>query len=744
MRKLMWLTIGFVGACIFGAYCYNSWLFLSAVVFLLLAAACLVLTRWKIGFRVVTAIFLGAALGLSYFNIYDLTVLRGARQMDGKTETMTIEVSDYSYLTSNGSAFEGKISLNNRTYKVRVYLNTIESLEPGHRVRGDFRLHMTFGSGEDFLNNAGKGIFLFAYQDGNCVMQKYYHHGIQHLPAIWRNNLKNMIGKTYPGDAEGFARALMLGDTSGIDYETNTAMKVSGIRHVIAVSGLHISIVFGLIYLLAGKKRLLVLLIGAPAVILFAALSGFTPSVTRACIMQILMMLALLFEKEYDPPTALAFAALTMLIANPMTVTSVSFQLSVACLIGIFLFSERVYNWLLNSSYFGKGRGKLSKWVSGSIAITLSTMVTTTPLTVYYFGTVSLISVATNLLTLWAITIIFYGTMLICLLGYICLPLAQILGSILGWLIRYVEAAAAVMAAVPMAAVYTKSIHIVIWLLLAYVLLAVFILMKKKPAMLFSGLVVCGLCAAVALSWVEPLLDECRVTMLDVGQGQAILLQSEGKNFLVDCGGEFDEGAADIAAETLLSQGIYKLDGIILTHYDADHAGGVSYLLTRVSTEHLFLPYANDPNGVGTNLQTASNADIHSIREDMKISYGNVGITIFAPVSYNSGNESSMCVLFRTENCDILILGDRGEQTERMLLSHYDLPQLDVLVAGHHGAKTSTSVELLEATRPEYVFISVGKDNPYGHPDRQVIDRLLEFGCKILRTDECGTVIFRR
>jgi competence protein ComEC len=744
MRKLMWLTIGFGCACIFGAYCYNPWLLLIAVAFLVLAAACLVLTRWKIGFRFATAICLGIALGLSYFNIYDLTVLRSARKMDGKTETMAIEVSDYSYPTANGSAFDGKIDLNNRTYKVRVYLNKAEQLEPGQFVQGDFTFRMMLRPNDDWLSYAGKGIYLFAFQENTDIPITNSCREWTQYPAIWRHELKNMIGKVYPGDTEGFARALMLGDTTGIDYETNTAMKVSGIRHVIAVSGLHISIVFGLIYLLVGKKRLLVLLVGAPAVILFAALSGFSPSVTRACIMQILMMLALLFDKEYDPPTALAFAALTMLIANPMTIVSVSFQLSVACLIGIFLFGDRIYSWLIGSPYFGNGKGKLSKWVSGSIAITLSTMVTTTPLTVYYFGTVSLISVATNLLTLWAITIIFYATMLVCVLGYIWLPMARFVGSIFGWLIRYVEAAATVMSAVPMAAVYTKSIHIVMWLLLAYVLLVVFLLLKKRPAMLFSGLVICGLCAAVALSWVEPLLDECRVTMLDVGQGQAILLQSEGKNFLVDCGGEYDEGAADITAETLLSQGIYKLDGVILTHYDADHAGGVPYLLTRVGTENLFLPYAHDPNGVATNLQTVSNASVHSVSEDMKISYGNVEITIFAPVSYNSGNESSMCVLFQTKNCDILIIGDRGEQTERMLINHYDLPQLDILVAGHHGSKTSTSTELLEVTKPEYVFISAGKDNPYGHPDQQTIARLLEFGCKVLRTDECGTVIFRR
>ena len=142
--------------------------------------------------------------------------------------------------------------------------------------------------------------------------------------------------------------------------------------------------------------------------------------------------------------------------------------------------------------------------------------------------------------------------------------------------------------------------------------------------------------------------------------------------------------------------------------------------------------------------ESYTDATIHTINQDVNLCFDMAQITIFAPVTYNSGNESSMCILFRTENCDILITGDRSEKTEKLLLSRMDLPELDVLVAGHHGAKTATGLQLLEKTTPEYVFISVGKGNPYGHPAEETIDRILGFGCKILLTDECGTIIFRR
>ena len=186
------------------------------------------------------------------------------------------------------------------------------------------------------------------------------------------------------------------------------------------------------------------------------------------------------------------------------------------------------------------------------------------------------------------------------------------------------------------------------------------------------------------------------------------------------------------------------MNGVILTHYDKDHVGGAQYLLTRIKADALYLPYTQDEDGIGESLTKLQPDKVISVCDDIKLSYGNTEITIFAPVSYKSGNESSMCVLFETKNCDILITGDRSEQTEIILLQRYEIPKLDVLVAGHHGARTSTGEALLAATTPEYVIISAGRNNPYGHPAEEVLSRLIKYNCKILRTDQMGTILFRR
>ena len=742
MRKLMWFALGFGGACAFCAYCYVSWILAAAVLFVLLTALFLVLSRRRLWLRAAAAVCLGVAVGLGWFRLYDTVFLSDARAMDGETERVTIAVRDYGYSTDYGCAFDGTVTLNGRIYSVRVYLDEYRKLEPGNRVRGCFRFRLTTGGLEDPSYHRGKGIFLIADQEGSCVVQRYWLRGLVDYPAIWRRELKTILRRALPGDVSGFARGLLLGDKTGIDYETSTAFKISGVSHIIAVSGLHLSILFGLVYLITGRRRVLTAAVGIPIVLIFMAIAGFTPSVTRAGIMQILVMLAMLLDREYDPPTSLAFAALTMLAINPLVITSVSFQLSMGCMIGIFLFAERIRLWMMDEKRLGRWKGRLTRWFSGSVSVTLSAMVFTTPLVAVYFGTVSLIGVITNLLVLWVITVVFYGLILLCAVGCFSIPAARILGMGIAWLIRYVLLCTKVISKVPLAAVYTKSAYIVIWLISVYCLLAVYLCLWKKPALLFAGLMTGGLCAALVFFWAEPQLCHYRMTMLDVGQGQAILLQSEGKSFLVDCGGDDSQAAADITAETLLSQGISRLDGILLTHYDRDHSGGLPYLLTRIRADHLFLPYAEDAAGVGDTLRNLTDGTVQTVMEDTALRFGGVEITLFAPVSYNSDNESSMCILFRAENCDILITGDRGEQTERMLLSHRELPELEVLVAGHHGSKTSTSRELLEATNPEYVLISVGEDNPYGHPAPEVLERLVEFGCVIFRTDENGTIIY--
>ena len=749
MRKLMWITIGFAGACAWCAYTGSRY----GLTVMAFAAAVLAVTllfgRKRKEFRPAAAVCAGLLIGMVWFGVFDRVHLAAPRNLDGQTVPASIRACDFIQKTDYGYVLNGEIDLGGKKYAVYIRLNEQDGqldLAPGDVISGEFRFQVTTETGPAY--HQGNGVFLIAYQRGQAFAEAG-ERTFRDYPVIWRNRILRLLEACFPSDTAGFAKALLIGDTADLSYETDTAFKISGIRHIVAVSGLHVSILFSVVYLLSGRKRLLTALLGIPVLVLFAAVTGFTPSVTRACVMQILMILAMLLDQEYDPATALSFAVLIMLSVNPFCVTSVSLQLSVGCMVGIFLFAERIRGWILSDQCLGEAKGKgikarLKRWFAGSVSITLGTMITTTPLCAWYFGMVSLVGILTNLLTLWIVSFIFYGIMLVCLLGVIWMPGASILAGIVSWGIRYVIFIAKLLAELPFAAVYTRSIFVVLWLVFCYALLAVFLLAKKKYPLAYAGCMVFGLCAALLTSWMEPLSDDFRMTVLDVGQGQCVLLQSEGRTYMVDCGGMGPKGTADQAAHSLLSQGISKLDGLIITHFDDDHCEGAVNLLTRVDTDVVLLPVTQDAADLVEEITVSTDGNVYRVRDNVELTYSDVIITVIPSHMENSDNESGMCVLFQTQNCAILITGDRDAFGERMLLRNMDIPDLDVLVVGHHGSRHSTCVELLEATQPEIAIISVGENNSYGHPAVETLDRLEQFGCKVYRTDLHGTIIYGR
>lgn len=700
--------------------------------------------------RIIALFMLSFSLGICWFSMFDSVYLSDALALDGKTQNAQIELTDYSNANSYGSTAEGKIKINGKYYQVVTYMNEATNFHPGMIIEGTFCFRFTSEGGlKEATYHRSEGIFLLAYQQGNLVVSEEKDVSVFRYPAVLRRMLTTRIDELFPENAAAFAKALLVGDRSGIDYEMNTAFKVSGISHIVAVSGLHVTILFSMLHVFFLKKRVISTLIGIPVLILFAAVAGFSPSITRACIMQCLMLLATLLNREYDPPTALGAAALVMVIANPMVVISISFQLSVGCIIGIFLFSNRIHDWLLDNKRLGNAKGKsvtarIKRWFAGSISISMSASVITTPLVAVYFGTVSLVSLLTNLLVVWLVSFIFYGVVFCVLLSLPFMQMACIAATFITFPIHFVLGTARLISQLPFAAVYTQSQYIVIWLVFTYLMLAVFLCMKKKPVLLMFCCTAFTLCASLMAAWIEPLMDECRVTVLDVGQGQCVLLQSEGRSFLIDCGGDSATKSADLAAETLLSQGVSRLDGIVVTHFDADHAGGIPYLLTRIQVDKVFLPDVLDDDAVGLEIESHSDSKPIYVKDDLLLTFGQSKLTLFAPDSRNMGNESSMCVLFQTENCDILLTGDRGTLGEMMLLHKTQLPKLEALIAGHHGSANSTGDKLLAQTLPEYVLISVGKNNIYGHPADSLLERIQKYGAAVYRTDLNGTIVFRR
>ncbi len=745
MRILMWFVIGFVVSTGVGVYALNGQISLWQLLLILPAIALCVIKR--ISCKRIGVLILGLSVGFAWLFGYDMLYLQPARAYDGITMDCQIEIADYSQKTDYGILAQGEITLDKKSYQVQVYLNDMDFVAPGDVVSGSFALRMTtVGSKNGATYHQADGIFLLAYPQKESKVIKAEEVPVKYLPAKLRNDILNHLDHLFEADTVAVAKALLLGDSSGLTYAQDTDLKISGIRHVVAVSGLHVSILMTMMYLAFGRQKFIGLAVGTPLLLLFAAVAGFTPSVVRACMMQFLILLALASNKEYDPPTALSFAVLVLLAVNPLAITSISLQLSTLCVVGIILIYPYINGYLMHlmgNPNTKKIKDKLLRSVSGTISLSVCATVMTAPVCAYYFGMVSIVGVLTNLLTMWAVTIVFCGIVCACVLGLIWLPLGQWVAWGIGWLIRYVMYIAGVLASAPWASVYCCSVYVAVWMIFAYVLLGAFLLTQKKRPVLFALCLLTSLVISLTASYCEDDLDDYRVTVMDVGQGQSVLIQFEDLAYLVDCGGDSDRIAADTVAAQLLSQGIKRLDGVILTHYDRDHAGGVVNLQTRIGVDTIYIPHIYDNSGIKGEILTAFDGRICWVNDNKQLSGKDGVLTLLPGEGYNQENENSTCVLFQMKNYDILITGDRNIAGEVQLLQSKDLPKLDVLVVGHHGAESATGIPLLSSTQPEIAVISVSEENSYGHPAADTLQRLQMYGCRILRTDQYGTITFR-
>ena len=747
----MFFGMGFCTACAIGAYLLDSlWLLVPALISLILAVVLFYLFRESGWQRKAAFVALGLAVGMCWFCVYGQVFLQPPKSVDGKTLELSAALTDYSDDTDYGVKAVASVQIGGRNYRCILYLDGNGSFAPGDVLHGDFCLHYT-GINAEKENEyySSSGIFLIAYQRGELRVERDDGRGWQHFPARLRKAILLRIERLFPADTSGFAKALLLGDRAGLDYETKTALTVSGIVHVVSVSGLHISILLSVLFLLLGRRRFITPVLGGIILFLAAAVTGFSASVVRSCLMNGLLLLALMWEREYDPLTAVAFALLVMLGINPLAVTSVGLQLSAASVIGIHLFAAPVSDWIRRWNLWADARPKgvlarLRDGISSVIGVSTGATVATSPLTALSFGTVSLVGWVTNLLVLWLVNMIFVGILLCVIVSLIWHTGGVWLAALLSIGVRVTLWVAKLLSAFPLAAVYTQSPYIAAWLVFVYAMLAVFLASRKKRRFQLFFWSVLTLIVAITFSWLEPRTEDFRMTAVDVGQGQCILLQSDGRTYMVDCGGNGDEKTADQAVAALHSQGIFRMDGLILTHYDRDHTGGAAYLLSRMAVEAVYLPAGEERADYAALLEESGVKCVLSVDENTDIIWENTKISLFAFGAMESTNESSLCILFEKENYDILITGDQSKLGEMVLLQQNRIPQVDVLVVGHHGANSSTGDYLLSHIRPAVAVISVGEDNRYGHPSVELLKRLENYGCQIRRTDIEGTIIIKR
>ena len=777
MRKLAWFTGGFGAACLWA--CYRD-----LGIGPLIAAALLVglaLTGWlptrpRVGehpillrrgadkkryglyqiSRRALALGLGAASALLWVSAYSALFRAPAERMAGEEVSISGEVASYPVATSIGGYSvtlrlgEGLLAPDALAFGPEDWAG----LKPGDRLSFTGRLRPSDRAfGDETTYYTAKGVYLMAYCRGEGSLVPAPTVPPRYWPALCARALRDGIYAAFDETAAPIAAAVTLGDKTGLDGTLYSALNRAGLMHAAVVSGLHISFLMGAALALFGRNRRTALAL-LPLLVFYALMAGGTPSAFRAVIMDSALLFAPLARREGDGPSALAFALLFLLILNPFAAASVGLQLSFASVAGILLISGPLFQWMYRP-WKGRKPGKehrvkLKLWEAGRYALTsasvsLGAMLFTTPLIALYFGQILLLSPLSGVLALWALSLLMVCALALGTVAVFLPGPAALLGAVAGLLAHYARWVALALGRFPFASLSTDSVYCVIWLAAVYLILAAAFLGKERPRrpLLGVGALALLLCAAIGLGRLEVDGADLSVAALDVGQGSATVLQSGGRTALVDCGGSGSRSAGDAAADYFAAQGRTRLDLLVLTHFDSDHYNGVEQLFYRMRVETVAVP-ANDadPEDMARlmELARAEGAQTLLVGETEHLPLGEAEITLFPPLGGGTSNESGLFALCSAGEFDALITGDADAFVEKMLVKYQPIPDVELLIVGHHGSRSSSCEEFLRAAAPELAVISVGANNSYGHPAPETLERLEALGAEIHRTDQEGAV----
>jgi competence protein ComEC len=581
-----------------------------------------------------------------------------------------------------------------------------------------------------------------------------------------REHGRVVIRRTLPEPQASLLTGILLGDDSGMPRGWVEAFRTTGMTHIIAISGFNIALLIVLLDRLSGPllPRRTAALIIMMVVAIYAALVGGAASVVRAAVMGIVYLTATrLLGRPTLAVSALLVASFLMTLWNPLVLWDVGFQLSFAATLGLMVYAGKWTAWSERRLMAGSNspvRRRAVRVLGEVLIVTLAAQILTLPLILYHFGRLSLISLPANILVLPAQPAVMLTGGLTLLAGTI----SPVLGQIAGWstwlFLGYTTAIIGLLAEVPGASVPLEmgALTMVIIYVVIGTVTVLAMTNRQQQATRQERIRTKWVPAALAMVGVTLLVfvmvgisqrpdGRLHVVFLDVGQGDAIFVQTpDGRQVLVD-GGRYPSQLLDLISRQMPFWD-RSLDIVIATHPDEDHIAGLVTVLERYRTGRLI---TNGVESTGIPIYEAlltAAADrktpVHTTRAGEVFDLGDgVRLEILHPdgsFRRDSQNEASVVARLTYGELTVLLTGDAETAAEKAMIDGGRVLEATVLKAGHHGANASSSEPFLAAVRPRYIIISAGRDNSYGHPHRAMLGRAGEIGAVIMRTDELGTI----
>ena len=550
------------------------------------------------------------------------------------------------------------------------------------------------------------------------------------------------------GTQAGVASALVLAERDGIPRELWDAFARSGSAHLLSISGFHVGVIAALLgglLALAGKPPRTRAAWMAAGVWAYVLVIGAPTSATRAAWMTSAFVLGRLRHTPAQPLGALGLSMLMIAVLRPEVVVGAGFQLTVTGTAGILIMTK----WMMSHWPPHRGRG----WIAPPVAAGIGASVFTAPVLAYHFGQIPLLSLPSSILLTPLVATAVPGVIATIVMDILHIPGAAIAGAGSEGLLHAVTATAAALGDLPWTVVLVTPREAA--LLTAGAILPLLVAnapWRTRPAVRAGVSAVCALAvlwagqAALSLAGRGTL----QIVAIDVGQGDAIALRTpRGRWLLVDAGprgfGGSDAGLTRVIPY-LHAQGARRLEAVVLTHPDEDHAGGLAAVLGNISTGAVLGPgFSGGQAGHLAGLAEAGRANVPWRRAAAGDSWTIDGVDFRvlspapadAPGESRSPNDWSVVVHVAFGRCSALLMGDADAEIEAGIAAR---EPVTILKVGHHGSRTSTSTDFVRAISPQYALISAGARNRYGHPDPAVLARLEGAGTRVFRTDLHGTI----
>ena len=598
-----------------------------------------------------------------------------------------------------------------------TYYNEIENFELGDTIKIEGKLEEP--SNNTFFN-------LFNYKKYLKSKRINYIFKAKKIELVNKNidlryKIKNKLIKhieTY--ESKNYLKTFILGMNDEIEENITKSYQINGISHLFAISGMHLSLFAAILLFILERTKInkkINYIIIILFFIFFAFLTNYSPSILRALYLYILLSINKVFNLKIKSIYLILFDLTIMLLYNPFYIYNTGFIFSFAISISLIVFTDTI--------------NRFNKYIFKTFITSIISFLVSIPIQINSFFEINLLTPIINIIFVPFISFVVFPLSLITL---IIKPLDKIFLMVISILEKL--------------SLLIQNLNLSITLsqipwyitLLYYIVIIIFIngIKNKKNIKLLPLIIIITLHTNI-----KYLNKNIKIISLDVGQGDSTLVElRNNKNILIDTGGNVNNKTLLNKLTTYFkSVGIKKIEALILTHGDFDHMGEAINLVENFKVEKVIFNCGefNDLEQELIKVLDKKHIKYYSCIKELNVNKNK--LYFLQTKEYDNENDNSNVIYTELSGYKFMFMGDAGVDKEKDILEKYNLSNIDVLKVGHHGSKTSSSKEFINEINPKYSIISVGKNNRYGHPNKEVLNNLGD--SKVYRTDQDGSIMFK-